>query len=474
VTLRPWLLAPAVLGALTCAPPAPVAPPAPSAAPDADARAEQAALYALPLVIMDLTRERFFADPVSADATPNRFLHIPILGNPSFRSVVRPNVDTLYSTAWLDLRAEPVVMTVPPSAGRYFLVQCMDAWTNVFAAPGIRTLGDKGATYAIVGPDWRGPLPSDIEVVRAPTPMVWVLGRVYVRDAADLAAARAFQRQLDVRPASRVGDTAFQGVYPRPPAPNARRPIMRDVLRELGPAAFFERFATASAANPPSPPDPAFAAGVLAPLGLAPGKPVTWANLDEPARRALTGGLERVLRAVGDRAQLDRQRAVTPTGWSSMAAELAQGSYGTSYRVRAAVAVIGLGANLRADAIYMNASIDANRQPLDGSKRYRLTFPAGQTPPVRAFWSITLYDDQGYLIANPAERYAIKSGDDPPREPDGSLAILLSPDDPGPAHRASWLPTPANKPFELSLRAYWPDDALLDGRWTPPAIVPLP
>ncbi|HEY0986505.1 MAG TPA: DUF1214 domain-containing protein, partial [Kofleriaceae bacterium] len=115
-----------------------------------------------------------------------------------------------------------------------------------------------------------------------------------------------------------------------------------------------------------------------------------------------------------------------------------------------------------------------NRQPLDGSKRYRLTFPAGQTPPVRAFWSITLYDDQGYLIANPAERYAIKSGDDPPREPDGSLAILLSPDDPGPAHRASWLPTPANKPFELSLRAYWPDDALLDGRWTPPAIAPLP
>ena len=437
-----WLLAPvALLGALGCARPTAVAPP-PSGAPDADARAEQAALYALPLVIMDLTRERFFADQVSADATPNRFLHIPILGNPSFRSVVRPNVDTLYSTAWLDLRAEPVLMIVPPGNGRYFLVQCMDAWTNVFAAPGIRTLGDQGATYAIVGPDWRGPLPTDIEVVRAPTPMVWVLGRVYVRDAADLAAARAFQRQLDVRPASRVGDTSFQGVYPRPPAPNARRPIMRDLLRDLGPAAFFERFATASAANPPSPPDPAFAAGVLAPLGLAPGKPLTWANLDEPTRRALTGGLERVLRAFEDRAQLDRQRAVTPTGWSSMAAELAQGSYGTSYRVRAAVAVIGLGANLRADAIYMNASIDANRQPLDGSKHYRLTFAAGQTPPVRAFWSITLYDDQGYLIANPVERYAIKSGDDPAREPDGSLVLVLSPDHTRPAQRATRRPPP--------------------------------
>ena len=363
MTLRPWLLAPAVLGALTCAPPAPVAPPAPSAAPDADARAEQAALYALPLVIMDLTRERFFADPVSADATPNRFLHIPILGNPSFRSVVRPNVDTLYSTAWLDLRAEPVVMTVPPSGGRYYMVQCMDAWTNVFAAPGIRTLGNKGARYAIVGPDWHGPLPTDLEVVRAPTPMVWVLGRVYVRDAADLSAARTFQRQLDLRPVSRVGDAAFQGVYPRPRPPGAARRIMRELLHELTAEAFFERFTRLTVANPPSPADPRFAAEVLAPLGIAPGRPASWASLDEPRRSALAGGLERVLRTLEDRRQLDEQRPVTPTGWSSMAAKLAQGTYGTSYRIRAAVAVIGLGANLRADAIYMNANIDANRQP---------------------------------------------------------------------------------------------------------------
>src|SRR5262249_39649338 len=140
----------AVLGS-ACGPAAP--PAAPSTAPAPAARADEAAMYALPLVIMDLTREQFFADPMAADATPNRFLHIPILGNPSFRSVVRPNVDTLYSTAWLDLSTEPVVMTLPPAHGRYYLVQCMDAWTNVFAAPGIRTLGDQGARYAIVGPD---------------------------------------------------------------------------------------------------------------------------------------------------------------------------------------------------------------------------------------------------------------------------------------------------------------------------------
>jgi hypothetical protein len=468
-----WLVVPTVvLGGLACSRPAPsLASPSPTAAPDAAERADEAALYALPLVIMDLTRQQFFADPVTADATPNRFLHVPILANPSFRSVVRPNVDTLYSAAWLDVSADPVLMTLPPSNGRYFLVQCMDAWTNVFAAPGIRTLGDKGATYAIVGPGWQGQLPPEIEVLHAPTPMVWVLGRVYVRDQADLPAARAFQRQLDLRPSSRLNDASYQAVYPRPPAANAKRRIMRDILHDMSPEAFFERFASLTAANPPSPQDAPFLRDVLAPLGLSPGKPLTWARLDDANRGALAGGLERVLRAL-DKGVARQQSPVTPTGWSSMAAKLAQGNYGVNYRVRAAVAAIGLGANLRADAIYMNASIDGNQQPLDGRRRYRLTFAAGMAPPVHAFWSVTLYDDQGYLIANPLERHAIKSGDALVHEPDGSLVLYLQPDDPGPDHRANWLPTPADQRFELSLRAYWPGDELLDGRWTPPAVLP--
>jgi hypothetical protein len=467
-----------VVLALACTPPpAPAAAPAPTGAADTTTRADQAALYALPLVIMDLTREQFFADPMAADATPNRFLHIPILANPSFRSVVRPNVDTLYSTAWLDLSGEPVLLTLPPSDGRYFLVQCMDAWTNVFAAPGSRTLGNQGATYAIVGPNWHGELPTQptqIAVLHAPTPMVWVLGRVYVRDPDDLAAARAFQRRLDLRPVSRADDAAYHAALPHPRDPSATRRIMRDLLHDLGPAAFFERFARLTAANPPSPPDPSFTRDVLAPLGLAAGAPVTWASLAEARRRDLAGGLERVLHQLEDPAQRRQHSAVTPTGWSSLAPELGQGSYGVNYAARAAVAAIGLGANLRIDAIYMNASVDAGGQPLDGSKRYRLRFAAGSAPPVHAFWSVTLYDEQGYLVANPIGRHAIKSGDPLVAEPDGALVIDLGPDDPGPERRAHWLPTPAHQRFELSLRAYWPDDALLQERWSPPAVVPVP
>jgi hypothetical protein len=458
-----------VLGIAACAPAAQAVS---SAAPTSTLaqRAEEATLYALPLVIMDLTREQFFASPPSPEVTPNRFLHIPILGNPSFRSVVRPNVDTLYSSAWLDLSAEPVILSVPPSNGRYFLIQCMDAWTNVFAAPGIRTLGNKAATYAITGPDWHGELPAGTELIRSPTPMVWVLGRVYVRDPADLADARVFQRQLDLRLASRVGDVAFKPAYPEPRAAGIKRRIMRDLLRELTPEAFFERFARLAAANPASPRDPKFVGDVLMPLGFGSTQPVHWPSLAEPSRRALAASLEQVLVKLEDRAQLAQQTPLTATPWTSLAANLAQGDYGTNYPARAAVAAIGLGANLRADALYMNAGVDASRQPLDGDHRYRLRFAAGQTPPVRGFWSVTLYDQHGYLVPNPADRYAVKSGDSLVREPDGALVIYLQPDDPGPEHRANWLPTVRHQRFELSLRAYWPEQAMLDGQWIPPAV----
>jgi hypothetical protein len=467
----PCFLLLAALAGLACAGSAP-----PSTAPrppDPAALADRAVLYALPLVIMDLTREQYFADPIAVDATPGSFLHVPILANPTFRAVVRPNVDTLYSTAWLDLSREPVLMTLPPSDGRYYLIQCMDAWTNAFFAPGIRTLGNREGKFAIVGPSWSGEAPAGFEVVRAPTPMVWVLNRVYVRDAADLGAGRAFQRRIDLRPASRAGDAALAGgVYPKPRDPSAPpRKIMRDLLHEIGAEAFFERFSRLAAANPASPADPKFAADVLAPLGLAPG--ARWASLTDAQRQALTGGLDRALRALDEPGIRNKQRTVGPTGWSSLSQSIAQGTYGTDYRVRAGVAAIGLGANLREDAIYLNAGVDGAGQPLDGDKRYRLRFAADQTPPVRAFWSVTLYDEKGYLVPSPVERYAIKSGDDTVREPDGSLVIYLQPDDPGPDHRANWLPTPAHMRFELSLRAYWPGAALLDGTWTPPPVAPV-
>jgi hypothetical protein len=427
----------------------------------------RAALYALPLVIMDVTREETLARP---GATPNRFLHVPVLLGASFRTVVRPNVDTLYSTAWLDLSTEPVVLTLPPSDRRFFMIQCMDAWTNVFADPGIRTLGNAAARYEIVGPDWHGDILAGAEPIRAPTRMVWVLARVYARNGADLPAARAYQSQLDIRPLSRLNDPDFQPIYPHPGEHDAD-PVMMDVLKRMGPEVFFERFAKLMVANPPAPQDAPFIEDVLEPLGIAPGPPRAWESVDAADRQALAAGLEEVLNTLGDRVAFHRQHRRTVNGWDMPGPRL-NGRFGTRYAVRAAVAVLGLAAKDRADGIHFNASVDGDGHRLNGSKSYRLTFAAGATPPARAFWSITLYDDNGYLIANPLDRYAVRPGEGLVYEPDGSLVIDLQPVDPGPERRANWLPTPRGQTYELSLRAYWPNEALLNGQWTPPPIVP--
>ncbi len=433
--------------------------------------ARKATIYCLPLVIMDVARAETLASP---GAMPNGFLNRPILATPASRTVVRPNVNTIYSTAWLDLSAEPVVMSVPPSKGRYFMIQCMDAWTNVIADPGIRTLGNKGARYAIVGPDWHGPVPDSVTEIRAPTRMVWVLARVYVRDQADLPAARAFQRQLDVRPLSRLHDPSFLAAYPRPGERNTRRPAMLQILQHVGPQAFFERFMKLTVANPPAPQDAQFIKDVLEPIGISPGKPKPWGEIDPLDRQALAREFEQVLDAFKSGVSLDGRRR-TCNGWSGLPGkdDAPAGSYGTHYAVRTKVAVFDLAENLRADAVYLKASVDANGNRLEGNKQYRLRFEAGKTPPARGFWSVTLYDNEGYLVANPLGRCAIRSGDPLHYEPDGSLVLYLQPNDPLLKHRANWLPRRAGTRSKLSLRMYWPEEEVLQGRWTPPPVMPV-
>jgi len=442
--------------------------------------AADAALYALPLVIMDLTREemnlltqKLIPETAAPDAPYNRFFHMQALSNASSRTVVLPNVDTIYSVAWLDLTAEPVLMRMPPSNGRYFMIQCMDAWTNVFTDPGVRTLGNNGATYAIVGPGWRGRLPEGVTRIQAPTRMVWILGRVYVRDQADLPGALVYQKQLDIRPLSRLNDAAFGSVYPDPKSPTVKRPVMMDILRKTASGAFFERFMKLTVANPAATQDAQFIKEVLDPLGLSVGKPGAWKGIDFVNRCALAAGLKLVLHRLGNRSSIEQNNMVTPSGWSRPDGTFPMGSYGTNYRVRGAIAVWALGANLRADAIYLNASTDGSGKRLEGSLKYTLTFGADGTPPARGFWSITLYDDDGYLIENPIGKYAIKSGDNPVHESDGSLIFYLQPDDPGSARRANWLPTPAGKTYKLILRAYWPTELMLEGRWITPPVLPV-
>jgi len=433
--------------------------------------AADAYIFAMPLVLTDVTREETFKHPAAVNAEPNRMYNIPILADATFRTVIRPNVDTLYSIAWLSLANEPMVLSMPASNGRYNGVQLMDAWTNVFAAPGIRTLGNEAKQFLIVGPDYKGAVPAGMEKLVSPTNMVWAIARIHARDEADLSDAQRFQYRIDLRPLSKLGDTGFGPIFPDPRGRGAKRTEPMEIVKRMSAETFYKRFIALAQANPPAAADAPFVKNVLAPLGLDPANPTPWDALPEARRADLQRGIDAVWSVLTERAAVEKTR--TPSGWAGFEAVDKIGNYGTNYKVRAGVAAFGLAANLPEDAIYLNATVDGKGQDLLGGKPYRMRFAPGELPPVKGFWSVTLYDREGYLIDHPLRRYAIRQFDKLQYAPDGSLEILIQPNDPGPARRANWLPSPASGKFALSLRAYWPEEKLLRKQWSPPPVLPL-
>jgi hypothetical protein len=440
------------------------AEPAPTAA-EAEAIATLGYIYGYPLVLMDMTR--------AASTTPaNRFNHMGAFPDDTFTDVVSPNVDTLYSAAWLDVGKEPIVLAVPDLGRRYYTLQLLDAWTNVIAAPGTRTTGNGKGAFAIIGPDWSGNVPSSVEAIQSPTSMVWLIGRTYTAGKSDYDAVHAIQRQYQLVPLSAWGrkptEAAARARAAPPPAASAApaaahaAPPVTEVDK-LDAETFFARLARLMARNPPASADAPMVQR-LARLGISPGAAFDLARLPASVADAIEAGV-----AAG-RARLHGSAAASlgkpVDGWRL---SLDLGHYGTNYEHRAAVALIGLGANLAADAVYAGADTDADDRPLSGEHRYVLRFPAGGLPPVKAFWSLTMYDARHFLAANPIGRYALGDRDPMRADPDGALDIVIQHDDPGPERRANWLPAPGGE-FNLILRLYYPKPPVLEGSWRPPAI----
>jgi hypothetical protein len=425
--------------------------------------AADAFVFGYPLVLMDASRAVFMnaPRPDGGGQPANELSHLRTFPDASFTQVVSPNADTLYSTAWLELAAEPIVLTTPASAGRYYLMPLLSAWTDVVASPGTRTTGEDAGAFAITGPDWEGELPLGLQEIRAPTSMAWIIGRTQTNGKADYEAVHRFQDALSLVPLSAWGSE---------PAPPAARPVDPGVDLETPPpvqvaamdaAAFLGRLATLMVDNPPAADDaPAlerFAAIGLSPGAFAPGPGLADA-LDEGMRHGMAG-----IRAA-------LQHPPDPTDGWSISRDI--GSYGTDYAKRAMVALVGLGANLNADAIYPHTSVDGDGEALNGAHRYVLRFPPGRTPPARAFWSLTMYDEHQYFVDNPLGRYAIGDRDPLAVNADGSLDLWLQRESPGPERESNWLPAPSG-PFNLILRIYWPEQPALDGTWTPPGIEKL-
>jgi hypothetical protein len=425
--------------------------------------AREAYVFGYPLVLMDVTRavSTAVARPAGTKAPANRFAHVRAFPDPSFKEVVSPNADTLYSVAWLDLSREPIVLSVPDTGGRYYLMPMLDAWTNVFASPGERTTGTGKHDFAIVGPGWQGELPAGLERIDAPTPTVWIIGRTYTAGPADYAAVHAIQDQYTLTPLGRWG-----GAYAPPdvsvePGVDLETPPAEQVAR-MDARTFFDRLARLLERNPPAEEDDPALDG-MARLGVVPGQAFEPAQLGARAEEILQEAGDTAREAIAEEA---RTMGEEVNGWHI---DLDLGCYGTRYLARAAVAMVGLGANLPEDAVYPMVTADAEGKLLDGRHAYQLRFEAGQLPPVDAFWSITLYDEHQFFVANPLDRYTLGDRSGLRREQDGALVITFQNQRPGPEVESNWLPAPAG-PFNLIMRLYHPKAEVLDGRWSPPPV----
>ncbi len=422
--------------------------------------AERTYTFAYPIVLMEYTRRTAIE---AGTALMNRFVHSPAFPDASFRQVIRPNADTLYSSAWLDLSQEPLMLHVPDTHGRYYLMQFMDAWTETFEVPGKRTTGTGERWFAITGPGWKGKLPEGAKQIKAPTNLVWLLGRTQTNGPGDYENVHAIQRGYLLLPLSQYpgGGPAAKPQGPR--SAIALTPPMQ--VERLTAAEYFTTFAQLLVANPLHPADEPMIRDLIR-IGIEPGKPFRADVLGPGGMKTL----EEAAQAVSKRLSAMDGQAGQPgkSGWTGFGLKV--GRYATEYAARTMVARVGLGALPPEDAVYLASHQDADGQPFDGTRRYRLHFDKDHTPPVRAFWSLTMYSRDGYFVANPIHRFAIGDRDPLQLNPDGSLDLYVQHDAPGGTKDANWLPAPEGV-FNLNLRMYWPKDEVLGGKWIPPAVV---
>jgi hypothetical protein len=439
----------------------------------------EAYVYGYPLVMMGLTEEVTTNVPngttVLGRAPINQFANATVLPNASYTDVVLPNVNTLYSLAWLDLTREPVILHVPDMGSRFFLFEVLDAWTNVNpSSPGARSATQAG-NYAFVGPNWKGTLPAGMSgVYSMPTNTVWIIARTYTDgSAADIATVvNTLQPQYTLTPLNKFGKSYTPDSHaPVNPQVDMTTPPFEQV-DNMDAGTFFKGLADLMRSNPPLPADAPMVAK-LAQIGLIPGKPFEISRLDAATRQALElavqEGNELVTLVATEPPQLTN-------GWDM---PLHLGDYGTHYLFRASIARNGVGANYFKDAVYGGGFDDNNGDSLDGSHTYQITFPAGQLPPANpaAFWSVTMYNaGLENLVDNPIDRYAlgIPAVQDhlPCFNDDGSLTLFVQHDAPADTSSiayCNWLPAPADG-FLLLMRTYWPGQSLFDGSWLPPVI----
>ncbi len=438
----------------------------PLAAEEAKTLAKEAYLFGMPVVFIDKQFDfmTYTANVEKTKAPVNQFVHYRAFVDASDRTVVGFNVDNLYSLSNLDLTNEPIVLFVPEMGNRFWLMQLIDAWNGVPAAPGSRTHGAKGGTFVITGPDWKGQLPAGMEELKCPTNIVVVGGRTYCSGTSDYAAVHKLQDQYKLVPLSQWGTN-----YTPPTNVPLKEGVDSTTLvnkqfTSLTAEQFYQNLNRLMVANPPYPQD-STVLNSIAKLGIKPGAEFSLKSFTPEIAKAIEEGYTEGFKAMMEEsAKLGK----IVNGWSLT---YDMGKYETRYAYRAAWTFFGVGGNILEDAFYPLAQVDADGNKLDGANNYTLTFTKDQIPPANAFWSLTMYDADAYLVPNKLNRYALGDRSSLKFEKDGSLTLYLQNTSPGKDKESNWLPAPEKGGLKVALRLYAPKQNVIDGSWTPPAII---
>ncbi|WP_412754739.1 DUF1254 domain-containing protein [Legionella donaldsonii] len=425
----------------------------------------EAYIYGYPLVTMDLTKRVMTnaVKPNNGRGPMGQFINIRRFPDASFKDIPAPNADTLYSFAWLDLGKEPYLLHVPNQNGRYYIMPLLSGWTEVFAAPGSRTTGTEAHDFVIVGPNWKGTVPEGVVELKSPTNMVWILGRTYCTGTAeDYHLVHSVQDKYSVKPLSYYGKAYTPPTGIVDPAIDMKTPI-RQQVNAMDAATYFKQLAILLKDNPPASSD-APMVEKLAKIGIVAGQEFDLAKLDP----AVAMALENAVKAGQYEILMQKLKAAKElrNGW---VVTTRTGIYGTDYKQRALLTAAGLGANRPQDAIYPVAMTDKSGQTLHGANQYLIHFDPDETPPVNGFWSLTMYDERLFFVANPLNRYTVSPRNNLNYNQDGSLDLYIQHQSPGKDKESNWLPAPEGT-FILMFRFYWPKPAIIDGQWQLPAV----
>ena len=453
--------------------------------------AKDAFVYGFPLVVVDLTKEQFtnFATAQPAGAPINQFSNKQLFPGPSDTTVVRPNCDTFYSIAFLDLSNGPLVLSIPRTGKQYYMMPLLDGFTNVIpGSPGTRTGDTKGGNYLIRRPHHSIVSESDMEefkaIIESPTDMIWALGRFQVDnpDLSDMTIngggyVAHLQKKLTITPLSAWGSRPY--TPPTGQTHNIRTANPNDIVSNMSITEFFTRLNRLLINNPPTNADfPAMKA--FAKIGVGVNPEIPFGERRFPA--ATVTAMDRIPKLVVD--SFTKAGSAPSSGKNGWSVNLnpSMGDYGTDYQMRGIIACIGLGANLVYDAVYFNtAQYQENAEEyelLDCSDNQQYQLVLNPVPPVSAFWSLTMYDETGALVSNSIQRYDVGHNATNPIVPvDNSVTLYIQNEtiDATDPRFNNWLPAPQGK-FNLLLRTYWPtqdgdeDGPILSGSWSPSAI----